>query len=109
MRNKIIIWSLVLALSGLFSANAQTGLGKKPFKVSFYPNPATDYLMIESDKSLQGAEFILSSMIGNKLVITPEELSDNKFKISLEGMSSGYYFLIIRNKSLNKAIKFLKN
>ena len=56
-------------------------------------------------------EFELNSMIGNKLIIDPEELGYGKYRISLKDFATGYYFLIVKDEDsrFKKAYKFLKN
>ena len=78
--------------------------------IGIYPNPAVDYIIIEIKKSqLQNARFILTSMIGNKIEVTPETLGDGKFRIDLMGFPTGFYFLIIQDDLLQfkKAFRFL--
>lgn len=111
MRNKLVVISFAILLS--FSAYSQTsneGLTQDA-KISIYPNPAVDYIVIELDDSFQSAKFELNSMIGNKILINPEELGFGKFRISLEDFATGYYFLIVKDEGsrYKKAYKFLKN
>ncbi len=112
MRNKLIILSFALAAS--FSGFAQISSGDDIFgesKISIYPNPAVEYIVVELDQSLQGATVELSSMLGNKIFIEPEELGIGKYRIFLKDFATGYYFLIVKdeNTRFKKAYKFLKN
>ena len=78
--------------------------------IGIYPNPAVDYIIIEIKKSqLQNARFILTSMIGNKIEVTPETLGDGKFRIDLMGFPTGFYFLVIQDdiSQFKKALRFL--
>ena len=78
--------------------------------IGIYPNPATDYIMVEIKQSqFQDTHFILTSMIGNEIEITPEELGEDKFRIGLVGYPAGFYFLVIEDdpSQFKKAFRFL--
>ena len=78
--------------------------------IGIYPNPATEYIMVEiKESALQDAHFILTSMIGNKIEITPEEIGKDKFRIELDGYPAGFYFLVIEDdpSRFKKAFRFL--
>lgn len=109
MRNKLVILSFALALG--FTSTAQTATSElnQEAKISIYPNPAVEYIYIELDDSFKNAKFELNSMLGNKIVIEPEELGYSKFRISLKDFSTGYYFLIVKDEEarFKKAYKFL--
>ena len=111
MRNKLTILSF--ALLATFTTVAQTtgdDLSQEA-KISIYPNPAVEYLIIELDNTLKNTKFELNSMIGNKIYIEPEDLGYGKFRIQLKDFSTGYYFLIVKDEDsrFRKAYKFLKN
>ncbi|MEP1094475.1 MAG: T9SS type A sorting domain-containing protein [Cyclobacteriaceae bacterium] len=111
MRNKLIILSFAIALS--FTALGQdTGNDlSQEAKISVYPNPAVEYIVVEFDSSLKDATFELNSMIGNKMTIQPEELGFGKYRISVKDFATGYYFLIVQDKvaRVKEAVRFLKN
>lgn len=114
MYNKTYILSFILlffSIGGFSNSKALHIIEMETqVRVSTYPNPAKNYLMVEFDGQVNNPQFILSSMIGNKTSITPEKIGLNKYKINLEGKASGYYFLIIKNNSgFKKAIRFLKD
>ena len=115
------ILTLFFALAGLSQANSQdislenrlanSSLSLKN-KVEVYPNPAVEFLIVEIENSdLNSVEFEMYSLIGNKVTIQPEEIAQDKYKISVKGFSSGYYFLRIKDDKnrFEKALKFLKN
>ena len=113
MRNKLIILSFAL-LAGLggYSQSLGGGLGnEQEAKISVYPNPAVEFLMVQVDADIKNAKFELNSMIGNKVQITPEEMGNGKYKIPVKQLATGYYFLIVKNeeKRFKKAFKFLKH
>ncbi|SNT01641.1 Por secretion system C-terminal sorting domain-containing protein [Ekhidna lutea] len=109
MRNKLIILTFALALSG--TTLAQGGSDLQEIKVSIYPNPAVESIVVEFDRNLDNPEFELNSMIGNKLTIRPEEVGIGKYKIPVKELATGYYFLIVKDeeKRFRKAFKFLKH
>ncbi|MEQ9405275.1 MAG: T9SS type A sorting domain-containing protein [Cyclobacteriaceae bacterium] len=109
MRNKLIILSFALALGLTGFAQSSADSFDQDAKISIYPNPAVEYIIIELDDSFSNAKFELNSMIGNKIVIKPEEIGQRKFRISLKDYATGYYFLIVKDEEtrFKKAFKFL--
>ena len=78
--------------------------------IGIYPNPATDYIIVEIKESqLHDTRFVLTSMIGNEIEITPETLGKDKFRLGLVGYPAGFYFLVIEDdpSKFNKAFRFL--
>jgi len=113
MRNKLIILSFALItcyMSYSQSFNTSNFGNEQELQISVYPNPAQDFIMVQLDDDLRNVKFELNSMIGNKLLIQPEEVGYGKYKIPVKDLSTGYYFLIIKNeeKRFKKASKFLK-
>ena len=118
---KYLLFLIMLIQSYLLQARipamgAQIGVQALPNNsnvmniIGIYPNPAVDYIIIEIKKSqLQNARFILTSMIGNKIEVTPETLGDGKFRIDLMGFPTGFYFLVIQDdiSQFKKALRFL--
>ena len=72
MRNKLIIISFALLFSGAALAQGGSDLSQER-KISIYPNPAVEHIIVQLDNEFSNAEFELNSMIGNKLQIKPEE------------------------------------
>ncbi len=111
MRNKLFIWTLASILSfGALSQGTDGGFDQQP-SISVYPNPAQEFVMVQIDSDLRSAKFELNSMIGNRLIIQPEEMGNGKYKIPVKQLATGYYFLIVKNeeKRFKKAFKFLKH
>lgn len=124
MSNKLIIvsFALLISLSTLAQSNkgamasAESSFSNLRIdpnnKIEIYPNPAVEYLIIEiSNNTLESTEFELHSIIGNEIKITPEELSNGKYRIPVKDLATGYYFLVVKDKvsRFKKAYKFLKN
>jgi hypothetical protein len=107
MRNKLFITTLVLFLVGVSFAQ-ERGFAQEP-QISVYPNPTVETLYVDI-KDIQVNSFELTSMIGTKIKIVPEEVGIGRYKLTVKGLASGYYFLVIKGKDdrFNKAIKFLK-
>ncbi len=110
MSNKFIILSFAILLS--FTAVAQNPFGNNDQEpgVSIYPNPVVDVLIVQIDGQLSKTQFELNSMIGNRVVIKPENVGNGKYKIPVKDLATGYYFLIIQDdeERFKKAFKFLK-
>lgn len=80
-------------------------------KIEIYPNPAIEYLIVEIYQSdLVNTEFELHSLIGNEVAVEPEEIGMNKFRFNVKELSTGYYFLVVKDEvtRYKKAYKFLK-
>lgn len=109
MRNKLIILTFALALSGVSLAQGGSDTVQDA-KISIYPNPAVEYIVVQVEGDFDKAEFELNSMIGNKLQIKPEEVGVGKYKIQVKDLATGYYFLVVKDeaKRFKKAYKFLK-
>ncbi len=109
MRNKLIILSFAIAFS--FTTLAQDSVNDPSQQVDFtvYPNPAVEYIFVEVNNSLKNVQFELNSMIGNKMVIEPEELGYGKYRIQLKDFATGYYFLVVQDEAarFKMAKKFL--
>ncbi|MNJ89110.1 ASPIC and UnbV [compost metagenome] len=67
-------------------------------KIALYPNPTTDYLTIENFDLLDASRIQVYSQTGERVMDTDKKDS----KISLTGLSSGRYFLVVQTKSGEK-------
>lgn len=76
------------------------------YSVKAYPNPAVDYINVETNKKSSFQLFNSS----NKLILEGQ-LTDEKNKIDISNQQSGLYFLIVKNIENNqsKTIKILIN
>lgn len=118
---KLIILTFLLAFAGFNEGFTQDiGLETRltnpslsiKNKIEVYPNPAVEFLIVQiSNSEMDNVEFEMYSLIGNKVVIKPEQVGSNKYRISVKDFSSGYYFLLVKDdkKRFEKALKFLKN
>ena len=71
-----------------------------------YPNPAADYLMVnsgtENDKAIQ----IISS---NGTIVKTMRFSDAEHSIDISGLSNGIYFITVNDEGSFSTRKFMKN
>ncbi|MDH5608607.1 MAG: T9SS type A sorting domain-containing protein [Cyclobacteriaceae bacterium] len=126
MRTKgLIIWIIGLFLLGTVYGQ-QPGINRSVsgseaalytsaldgVRIDLYPNPATDFIVIElKGTSINNPQIELRSIIGNNLKIELEHTGTNTYRISLKEFATGYYFLVVRDdlSRFKKAYKFLKN
>lgn len=79
--------------------------------VELFPNPAVDFINVKiKDSELNNTQIELRSMIGNRVNIDLERISNKEYRVNLEGLSTGYYFLVVKDDfaRFKTAIKFLK-
>ena len=105
---KLFFFICLLSLSSVsFSQKKESNTN---FEV--YPNPAIDYINIKFDgkSNIMNKSFSVHSLIGNKVDITTENLSENTIRIPLRDLNSGFYFLSLTDKTTERReiVKFLK-
>ncbi len=84
---------------------------KENLKFEVYPNPAIDFVIIESNlENIKNFDFQVHSIIGNKVNLKQDVISNRKIKFSVKEISNGYYFIIVANENskYKKALRFLK-
>jgi len=80
-------------------------------QIEIYPNPSVKDLFVEiKNSNLDKVEFEMHSIIGTRIRVISEEISKDKYRISVKDLNAGYYFLVITDESarFNQAFKFLK-
>ena len=80
-------------------------------QVELFPNPTLSHLFVEiKNSNLEIIEFEMHSIIGTKITVDFEEISEDKYRIAVEELNPGYYFLVIKDKPTryNQAFKFVK-
>jgi hypothetical protein len=80
-------------------------------EVRLFPNPATEYLVVEiRDPKLDQVSFELNNIIGSLYDLRAERLADNRYKIYVKDLPPGYYFLTIRDQDTpyKRAYRFVK-
>ena len=95
-----------------FSSFSQDSDRKNDF-IDLFPNPAKEYINIKltNDRELEDYTFSIHSLIGNKMNLDSEVISDNEMRISIGEFNQGFFFLLVDDKirKKRKIIKFLKN
>ena len=112
MRKLLLVFTiLLLTVSIGFSQESKEGegyigenndLAQRSLKleqiVEFYPNPAIDFLNIDiNSEDLVQVEFEVYDIIGNAIAVAPEKLTNNKYRVPVSDLHSGYYMLIVRD------------
>lgn len=72
-------------------------------QVKVYPNPASEYVQIESEIMLNGAE--LWTIQGQRLAIQTTE--SNQYKFDLSGLAPGAYLIKLRWEDQESAVRFI--
>jgi hypothetical protein len=79
-----------------------TAIGPEPasrFAIKIYPNPANSFLVLDSLKLSDRWKTIeLTSSTGQSALLSMNVAGKEKVMIPLDGLSSGFYFLIIRDE-----------
>lgn len=86
--------------------------GQQINKIDIYPNPAVEYLIVQvSNSRMQKVEFEMHSIIGNLMTVQVQDMGDGRYRIPVESLATGYYFLIVKDEAsrFKKAFKFLKD
>ena len=114
-----ILLTLILTAGWLSNALAQSK-GEVRFntnsvaeinKVEIFPNPSVDLLNIEiSNFKMKKPVFEFYSIIGSVVKVDLEEVKQNKFRVNVRDIPSGYYLLSIRDEQTDfkETYKFLK-
>ncbi len=79
--------------------------------IKLFPNPATDYLIIElKDQKMTSVEFELNNIIGNIFSLRSEKIEGNRYKFYVKDLSPGYYFLTVKDNETGykRAYRFVK-
>jgi len=118
----VLIVALSFSLSAQNKADEPAGKGfsatsfesAEKINLTIFPNPATDYLKVTMQSSVQEDITIrLSDNIGNPVAIFPQRLDIgvNQFVLDLSSskIRSGIYFLQIQTSSGIKAKKLIIN
>ena len=80
-------------------------------QVELFPNPVTTYLYVEIyNPDMIKPSFELRNIIGNEFQIEVQEMAPFKYRIPMENLAQGYYFLVVQDETtrFKQAFKFLK-
>jgi hypothetical protein len=73
---------------------------------NLYPNPATEYLTINTDATIQFVKAI--SLTGSMLNLTVSKLSNNEYRVDTKTLTTGAYVLLINDGKHTSHKKFIK-
>src|SRR5688572_22319047 len=85
-----------------------------PKSVQLYPNPtlpSTEYLHVKVEEfSAEKVALTLHNIIGNKMEVETEVVSEHELRVRVKDLASGYYLLAVKNEEANfrGIYKFLK-
>ena len=83
-------------------------------KVQLYPNPTnpnTEYLVVKLEQiPAEKVAIAVHNIIGNKMDVQTEVVSENELRIMIKDLASGYYLLALKDEKTNfrGTYKFLK-
>ncbi|MCF8295404.1 MAG: T9SS type A sorting domain-containing protein [Bacteroidales bacterium] len=97
-----------LSIQELFSPYTPISIhGPKPSKFKLHPNPANDYLRIQLHQKDSDLEYSILSSDG-KLLSSQKLCSGiQEFKLSVQSLSDGLYYLHIKGKTFDATEKFI--
>ena len=100
--------------TGVFFANCFVNSDFIKFSIKINPNPVTTYALIKFINKLQIDNKIKVNVYSNsgQLMSTFETTQDqmlNGYKLDMQSLASGYYFIQISSTSILQAFKILKN
>jgi hypothetical protein len=86
-------------ITGKISLSTENDLSNKSFKVKIYPNPAKNYLMIETDLVNENAQISLINILGSTILNQTIASSNNETKLDLQNIKPGIYFVKIQTET----------
>ncbi|MCX6186050.1 MAG: T9SS type A sorting domain-containing protein, partial [Bacteroidetes bacterium] len=103
--DRFVLIFKAISTSGMVDMNANSILNTK---VSVYPNPATDVLNVNiNNASFKNSSVSILNISGTELLSSNMVGTSSQFNI--ESLSSGVYFVKIRNSNgFDKTVKFIK-
>ncbi len=103
----------ILFLLIFFSITNSIFSQEKNNPVHIFPNPASNYLNLRllEDQYIEDFEISVYSLIGNKMNLKYEKISDNEVQLNIENYKIGYYFILLdsRKDDKRRIYKFSKN
>lgn len=87
-------------------SNASVGIDEKKILVSIQPNPAQDELTIHYSQALSNATVWICDIEGNQ--VYKNQSNGDHLTISIQGLSSGSYFINTLNNGRVSTVKFIK-
>ena len=116
----IQLLSIVLTLSAYQLTMAQSRPETQPpataevnltRSVHLFPNPATEFVDVQLDHfPADNVRLTVHNIIGNELQVETEVLDENRIRVKVKDLASGYYLLAVKDEESNfrGTYKFLK-
>lgn len=86
-------------ISGKISLATNDDLLNKSFEAKIYPNPAKNYLIIETDLVNENAQISLINILGSTVLNQTITKSSNETKLDLSNIKPGIYFVKIQTET----------
>ena len=83
----------------------------KANRIDVYPNPAQEFLVVQiSNSNVDDLKFEIRSLLGQKMLVVPEDLGNGKYRFAVKDFAVGYYFMIVKDTrgAVQVAKKWLK-
>ena len=96
-----------------FTVTGSSGIGdlSGPNDFTLCPNPAGNFIYLESDFAVRDGEVQISDLLGKTLAVYPiskESFENNRLTLPLDGLKPGIYFLSVRSTDKAVTRKFIK-
>ncbi len=87
----------VVTNTTLNTISATTGIQKVSDELTFqlYPNPAKDFVIIETDAKAIGSAIHITDVTGRE--ISKQQITNSRFRIATNNLSAGIYFVSLSN------------
>jgi len=93
---------------GRYYINQSTGIEKlNTEKISIFPNPADNYLYIKSNTENSLFDIAIYNALGNNVILLKNINISSKYKIELNNIQSGLYFVNIKNEKQDLTYKLI--
>jgi hypothetical protein len=86
-------------ISGKISLATNYEFFTKSFEAKIYPNPAKNFLIIETDLVNENAQISLISILGSTILNHTMPKSNNETKLDLNNIKPGIYFVKIQTET----------
>ena len=97
-----------LYTDGRYYINQSTGIEKlNTEKISIFPNPADNYLYIKSNTENSLFDIAIYNALGNNVILLKNINISSKYKIELNNIQSGLYFVNIKNEKQDLTYKLI--
>lgn len=83
----------------------------KANRIDVYPNPAQEFLVVQiTNSNVDDLKFEIRSLLGQKMIVVPEDLGNGKYRFAVKDFAVGYYFMIVKDTrgAVQVAKKWLK-